>query len=52
MKVKATSHTEAAAVNAKNAPATRDNRRVSTLAPKTSISAAVTSGGTANGENP
>ena len=52
MKVNATSHTEAAAVIAKNAPAMRDGRRTSTPAPKSSISAAVTSVGTANGENP
>ncbi|MEA2413702.1 MAG: hypothetical protein QOI58_359, partial [Thermoanaerobaculia bacterium] len=35
-----------------NAPAMRDGRRASTLAPNSSISAAVTSVGTANGEKP
>ncbi len=46
------SHTDAAAEMAKNAPATRDIRRTMTPAPKKSISAAVTSVGTANGEKP
>ena len=52
MNVNAISHNDAAAVMAKNAPATRDILRASTLAPKSSINAAVMSVGTANGEKP
>ena len=52
MNVKANSHTDADTAMAKNAPATRDTRRTRTLVPKTKISAAVTSVGTANGEKP